>query len=132
MLTGAGLLRLAYAANILILVPICWGMFFGSGVAGVFEGKVAESQGLRLLVGSLWFAILLGSIIGLAAPRFFAPIILVQIVYKSLWLLAFVLPLVMAGKSGEVPWGIATTFILIVAIYPFLYWFSGVGRGVSI
>lgn len=128
MFTGAGLLRLAYAANILILVPICWNMFFGSGVASVFEGKVTESAGLRLLVGSLWLAILVGSAAGLFAPRFFAPIVLIQVFYKSLWLLAFVMPLVMAGKSDQAPWGIATTFIAIVVSYPFLFWFSGVWR----
>ena len=128
MLTGFGLLRLAYLANIIILVPICWGMFFGSGVGGVFENKVEESAGLRLLVGSLWCAILAGSFAGLFAPRFFAPVVLIQIVYKSLWLLTFVLPLVVAGKSGDVPWGIATTFIIIVLSYPVLFWFSAVGR----
>ncbi len=115
-------------ANILILVPICWNMFFGSGAGSVFEGKVAESAGLRLLVGSLWLAILVGSILGLFLPRFFAPIVLIQIFYKSLWLMVFVLPLVMAGKSDQVPWGISTTFILIVLTYPFLFWFSGVWR----
>ena len=31
MFDGAGLLRIAYAANILILVPVCWGMFLGGG-----------------------------------------------------------------------------------------------------
>ncbi|QTD56684.1 hypothetical protein [Parasphingorhabdus cellanae] len=128
MLTGAGLLRLAYAANILILVPICWNMFLGSGVASVFEGKVEESAGLRLLVGSLWLAILVGSAAGLYAPRFFAPIILIQIFYKTLWLLVFALPLIAAGKSDQVPWGIAATFIAIVLSYPFLFWFSGVWR----
>lgn len=128
MFTGAGLLRLAYIANILILVPICWSMFFGSGVASVFEDKVNESAGLRLLVGSLWLAILVGSVAGLLAPRFFAPIVLIQVFYKSLWLLVFVLPLVMAEKSDQVPWGIATTFIAIVVSYPLLFWFSAVWR----
>lgn len=128
MFTDAGLLRLAYVANVLILVPICWSMFFGSGVASVFDGKVTDSAGLRLLVGSLWLAILIGSAAGLFAPRFFALIVLIQIFYKSLWLLAFVIPLVMAGKSDQVPWGIATTFIVIVISYPFLFWYSGVWR----
>ncbi len=87
MFEGAGLLRIAYAANILILLPVCWGMFLGSGVAGVFEGKVDESAGLRLLV--------------------------------------FVAPLVAAGRSTAVPWGISASFLVIVATYPFLLWKSG-------
>lgn len=125
MFDGAGLLRIAYAANILILVPVCWGMFLGSGVASVFEGKVDESTGLRLLVGSLWFAILACSIAGLAMPRLFAPLLVVQIIYKSMWLLAFVAPLVAAGRGGHVPWGISASFIAIVATYPVLLWRSG-------
>jgi hypothetical protein len=125
MFEGAGLLRIAYAANIAILVPVCWGMFLGSGVASVFEGKVDESAGLRLLVGSLWFAILACSVAGLAMPRLFAPLLIVQIIYKSLWLFVFVAPLVAAGRSGAVPWGISASFIAIVATYPLLLWKSG-------
>ena len=125
MLEGTGLLRLAYAANILILVPVCWGMFAGGGVASVFEGKVDESAGLRLLVGSLWFAILACSAAGLALPKLFAPVLVVQIIYKSLWLALFVAPLVIAGRSSDVPWGISASFIAIVATYPWLLWKSG-------
>jgi len=125
MFDGAGLLRIAYAANILILVPVCWGMFFGGGVASVFEGRVDESAGLRLLVGSLWFAILACSIAGLATPKLFAPLLVVQIIYKSLWLLFFVAPLVAAGRGGDVPWGISASFLMIVATYPLLLWKSG-------
>lgn len=125
MFEGVGLLRIAYAANILILVPVCWGMVLGAGVASVFEGKIDESAGLRLLVGSLWFAILVCSVAGLAMPRLFAPLLVVQIIYKSLWLLLFVAPLVAAGRGSDVPWGISASFILIVAIYPVLLWRSG-------
>ncbi len=118
------ILQIAFIANIFILVPVCWNMFLGSGVGGVFEGKVDESVGLRLLVGSLWLAILAGSIAGLWAPRFFAPIVLIQIFYKSFWLLVFVLPLLMSGRPGDVPWGISITFMAIVLIYPILFWLS--------
>jgi hypothetical protein len=65
-----------YILNIFILVPICYSMFFGAGVLNVFEGKVAESPGLRLLVGCLWASILVASILGLFRPAFFAPVIL--------------------------------------------------------
>ncbi len=114
------LLRLAYAANILILVPVCWAMFFGQGVVSVFQGTVAESAGLRLLVGSLWAAILAGSVAGLFAPAFFAPLLLIQIFYKALWLALFVAPLVIAGRDA--PWGIATIFAAIVLTYPYIFW----------
>ena len=88
-----------YALNIIILVPVCYAMIFGAGVANVFDGVVEESPGLRLLVGSLWSAILFASIAGLFRPAFFAPIILIQIVYKSMWLALFILPLWMATRA---------------------------------
>ena len=117
--TGA-LLRLAYLANILILVPVCWAMFFGNAMASVFQGTVTDSLGLRLLVGSHWAAILSASVFGLFMPVLFAPLLLVQIIYKALWLTLFVLPLMLAGKPA--PWGIASIFAAIVLTYPFVLW----------
>jgi hypothetical protein len=115
-------LKIAYAANILILVPVCWGMFAGGGVSTVFEGRVDESVGLRLLVGSLWSAILLASVAGLFWPTFFAPVLLIQIFYKSLWLAIFVLPLIIGGQLERVPAGISLSFLIIILTYPFIYW----------
>jgi hypothetical protein len=115
-------LLLAYAFNIFILVPVCYSMLMGGGVANVFEGKVIESEGLRLMVGSLWFGILVASIAGLLWPSFFAPVIIVQVIYKSLWLLIFVLPLAYSGKA--VPVGISSVFAFIVVTYPILFWLA--------
>ena len=116
------LLQIAYGANIAILVPVCFAMFRGRGVTGVFEGVVDESAGLRLLVGSLWVAILVASIAGLSVPRFFAPVLLIQIIYKALWLAVFVGPLIATGKPW--PTGISTCFALIAISYPFLFWYG--------
>lgn len=110
------LLRAAYGANILILVPVVAALFTTASPAAVFGPGVSESPGLRLLVASLWAAILLCSVFGLFAPRAFVAILLLQVIYKSTWLLAYVLPV---WRSGEaVPWGPAVTFALIVLIWP--------------
>lgn len=60
------------------------------------------------------------SVFGLFMPVLFAPLLLVQIIYKALWLTLFVLPLVLAGKPA--PWGIASIFAAIVLTYPFVLW----------
>lgn len=112
------ILRIAYAANIFILVPVCWGMIAPTAAATVFQGAVAESAGLRLLVLSLWSAILAASICGLIAPAFFSPLLLVQIFYKALWLALFVWPAFRAG--APVPWGVGGTFAAIVVVWPIL------------
>lgn len=113
-------LQIAFAVNIFILVPVCASMFLTVGGGNVFAGIVPESAGLRLMVASLWLAILFASLAGLFLPRFFAPVLLIQILYKSVWLAVFIAPLVIHGK----PWpsGIAICFLAIVTTYPFLFW----------
>ena len=51
------MLRLPYLLNILILVPVCWAMYSGTGRTAVFEGKVNWSDDLASLVAELWTAI---------------------------------------------------------------------------
>ena len=113
------LLWLPYGFNLLILVPVVWAMLAGSGVTGVFQGKVPESEGLRLLVGSLWFAIAVASAAGFLAPRFFLPVLVIQVIYKACWLLIFVVPWARAQGWEAVPHGITIVFIGIVVTYPF-------------
>lgn len=112
----------AYLSNIAILVPVCVGMFGGRAAATVFEGKVLPSPQLEQLVGALWFAILATSILGLVWPQTFAPILILQVIYKALFLVGTALPLWRSGK--EVPLGVTGSFIAIVASYPFLIWFG--------
>jgi hypothetical protein len=122
MITTPQWLYLAYGFNILILIPVVYAMLFGEGVANVFEGRVPESEGLRIMVGCLWCAILIASIAGFVWPAFFAPVMIVQVIYKSLWLFLFVLPL--ARASLPIPVGITTVFVIIVLSYPILLWLA--------
>jgi len=49
----------------------------------------------------------------------FAPILLLQVTYKALWLVLYVLPRLRSADSRkEIPWGIAISFLLIVIFYP--------------
>lgn len=121
-MSSINLLKIAYGANIVILIPVVHAMFSGRGVSDVFAGRVDESLGLRLLVACLWSAILLGSIAGLWWPRFFAALLPIQIIYKSLWLALFIVPLAQRSGWDSVPKGISITFLIIVLTYPFILW----------
>ena len=116
------LLRLAYAANILILLPVLFVLHRDRGAASlaVFDRTVANSDGLRQLVMALWLAIAACSALGLLAPRFFLPVLLLQVFYKSAWLVSFVLPRLRRVGRKAVPWGVTISFLVIVALWPFL------------
>ena len=120
--SNAGILRFAYAANILILLPVCYSLLLGGGVPAVFDGQVADSSGLRLLVGSFWSTILILSVAGLAWPATLAPLLVFQILYKSLWLGLFVLPLLASGQASDIPRGVTISFVAIIIVWPLLLW----------
>lgn len=115
-------LQIPYALNIAILVPVCLAMFAGRGEGVVFQGAVASSRGLELLVGSLWLSILVASVGGLFFPRLFVPLLAMQVLYKATWLLTFVGPSV--GRKEPAPVGIAACFAFIVLAWPVFLWLA--------
>lgn len=111
------MLRFAFAINLLILVPVCTTMLQAKdgGVRAIF-GESADVPAIRLMVLSMWLAILLASVAGLAWPRPLWPVLAIQIIYKSLWLALFALPAWRAGQA--LPWGVTGSFIGIVLVWP--------------
>jgi hypothetical protein len=116
------LLLLPYVFNILVLIPIGLLTLLGGERGGQLacQGKFPESAGFRTILGSLWTAILIGSVLGLVYPVTMSPLLLIQVIYKTLWLWVFVLPRLLGRRSGEVPWGISLTFLVIVVSYPWV------------
>ena len=111
------LLQLPYIANIVILVPVALGSL--TGLLPISRGHFPESPGWRTMTGSLWTAILACSIAGIFHPRIFAPILLLQVIYKTFWLAFYVAPRLKNAESRkEIHWGITVSFLLIVIFYP--------------
>lgn len=115
-------LLIPYVFNILVLFPIGLMTLLGGEQGGQIatQGKFRESEGFRTILGSLWTAILIGSVLGLFWPVTMAPLLLIQVIYKTLWILVFILPRLLDGRSQEVPWGISLTFLVIVLSYPWV------------
>ncbi len=92
---------------------------------GVFrwpgEGPIALG-----IVGSVYVAFGALSVLGLRDPLKFVPVLLLQLCYKSVWLAAVVLPLVIRGRfpdSGLLTVAIFATYIvgdLIAIPFPYL------------
>jgi hypothetical protein len=123
-MNSPNLLKIAYAANLFILIPVCFNMFSATRMLQVFDGKVPNSDGIRLLVASLWSAILVGSAVGLVWPEAMSLILPIQIFYKSTWLITFVIPKLSSGQRADIPMGISIVFALIVISYPIIYWLA--------
>ena len=62
------------------------------------------------VVGSVYLAFGLIAILGLRAPLKFVPVLLLQLIYKAIWLVGVFLPLLVAGKFP-------TSEILTVVIF---------------
>jgi hypothetical protein len=117
------MLRFAYLCNILILVPVALTTLFSQRASTlIFEDKFAVAPEMTKLVGCLWTAILLGSIVGLADPRGMRALLLLQVVYKALFLTTVLLPLGLRGGWTALPQGLTVTFLLIVLVWPWLLW----------
>ena len=105
-----------FATNVLILVPVGFATLLKASVSD--QGAFAESAGWRTLVGSLWVAILALSLLGLAWPASFLWLLVFQVIYKSIWLLTYVAPRLAAGRTAQIPAGIAGSFLAIVLVWP--------------
>jgi hypothetical protein len=113
--------QVLFWANILILVPIGFGTLLKASLTD--HGVFAESEGWRTLVGSLWVGILACSALGVVWPSSFAWLLVFQVIYKSVWLLVYAAPRVLAGRRQEIPAGIALSFVAIVLLWPwFIPW----------
>ncbi len=120
-------IQIAYLANIALLLPIAVPTMLR--LYRTDQAKFPESAGWRVLVGALWTAIMILSVFGLREPLRYSPILVLQLIYKSLWLLVYALPLVCRGDWRLIPLGIAGSFLGIVLIWPWLMpWSYLLGR----
>jgi hypothetical protein len=112
-------LKIIYCANIIVAGWISITSLFSPAKAQltVFEGNIAYSEAIRL-VGALWFAIFLLSVLGLFYPERMSLVLLFQLIYKSLWLIFAALPAMM--NNQPYPKGMAICFIIWVVVLPFV------------
>ena len=112
-------LYVVYIANIVVAGWISLTSLFAPEKArqSVFEGTIAFSDSIRL-VGALWFAIFVLSVLGLFFPRQMQLVLLFQVIYKGTWLLVVALPLWRQGLPY--PSGMASFFLVWVLVLPWV------------
>lgn len=113
------LIRLVYIANILVAGWIGVTSLLNPKLAAtaVFTNAYPSSEVMRL-VGCLWLAITLLSFLGLWQPMTFSPVLLLQLIYKSTWLLVVALPAI--RHHQPYPTAMAVFFLVWVVVLPFV------------
>jgi hypothetical protein len=112
-------MKLVYLANIIVADWISLTSMFAPriAVATIFSNVYPGSDVIRL-VGCLWLGIAVLSVLGLFRPVTFAPVFLIQLIYKGSWLLLVALPAIRAGENY--PSGMAAFFLIWVLVLPWV------------
>ena len=112
-------LKIIYIANIIVAgwISITSIFFPKTATTTVFQNAYQPTEVIRL-VGCLWLAIAVLSVLGLWKPISFSPILLVQLIYKGTWLLVVALPAI--KNNQNYPSGMALFFLIWVLILPFI------------
>lgn len=112
-------LKLVYLANIIVAgwISITSLFFPKAAVRTIFANSVAYSEAIRL-VGTLWGAIFILSILGLFFPKKMALVLFFQLIYKGSWLAFVALPALLAKKPY--PTQMALFFLVWCLVLPFV------------
>jgi len=123
-----GWLKAMYFYTLVVSAGVGLGMiFFPATIQSVFRFPPQEPVMLGL-TGSLFLALGLVSILGLRAPLKFVPILLLELVYKPVWIIAVALPLFLKGQFPFYVVFISVTFLTFIIgnqiAIPFSWLFS--------
>lgn len=112
-------IKVVYIANIVVAgwISISSLFFPKTAIHTVFTDDFVYSESIRL-IGALWSAIFILSILGLFLPKQMSLVLLFQLTYKSLWLLFGALPAIL--NKQPYPKAMAITFVIWVIILPFV------------
>ena len=111
------LMKALYAANIFWagipgFLVTCFPSFAQQQMLPYMVGTMSQDLLTLRILGSIWLAVGILSIFGLRTPSAFAGIFLLQILYKSIWLIFAGVPSVSQGETRALP--LAIGFIVMI------------------
>lgn len=116
------LLQIGFVVDAVVTFPFALATLIGCErwAQLLFRESLPESHSLRTILGSLWMAILMCSLVGVFFPVEMSPVLILQLIYKGLWIAWFAIPRWLSGRSAEVPWRIAGIFLAFILVYPWI------------
>ncbi len=123
-----GWLRGMYVYTIVVAGGFGLGAIFAPGLIQSIFKMPGQDPIIIGVVGSVYVAFALLSILGLRSPLQFAPVLLLQLCYKVVWFLAVLFPLLATGRCPAH----AVSFVVVFATFiigdlfaiPFSYVFA--------
>lgn len=109
------LLRCMYLLNFALV---------GTGVAVSFIQRPEPWDPMPGVAFSFWAALAVLSAFGIRYPLTMLPIILMQLAYKTFWLLAVYVPLQALGRSSDLAQGFMIAAVLDIVVIPWSYVFT--------
>jgi hypothetical protein len=123
-----GWLKAMYVCTVVVSGSVGVGMIL---LPGTFQSALRlppQDPVMLGLGGSLFLALGLVSILGLRSPLKFVPVLLLELVYKPVWLVALALPLFLKGEFPFYVVFISATFLAFIIgdliAVPFSYLFA--------
>jgi len=117
----ASRLRMAYSINLFMVSGVGLIPLLSPSLANklLFQHAFVESEAFRVL-GALWLTVALLSGLGLRAadPRTYSPVLLSQVVYKTIWLAVATTRSLLRGSWADFPFMLALTFAPFVVFLP--------------
>lgn len=112
-------LKIMYLANILVAgwISISSLFFPKKAAITVFSNAYPYSEVIRL-IGALWGAIFILSILGMFYPRKMVLVLVFQFIYKGSWIAFVMLPAMVHKKPF--PGGMAVFFLIWCVVLPFV------------
>lgn len=116
------LLQVAYVLDILVSVPVAFTTLVGNERMArfLFKETLPDSDNFRIILGSLWMAVLLCCVMGIIFPVAMSPLLVFQIIYKAIWLLVYAIPRWLNGRKKEVPKRIAAICVATILAFPWV------------
>jgi hypothetical protein len=116
-----------YIWTILIAGFFGLAFLFAPDMVQTMMGYPTQDPILISITASVYLAFALVSILGFLSPLKFAPVLLLQLTYKSIWFIVVFLPAVILGSLPSYGWmiaGIFATFVIgdLIAIpFPIIF-----------
>jgi hypothetical protein len=76
-------------------------MIFAPGLSQRMFGMGEQDPIFFGIAASIWFAFGLMSIFGLKSPLKFLPVLCMQLIYKSVWIIGVIVPLIVTNKLPD-------------------------------